>query len=248
MAITTLLEKLLTRLKGRPFSIDRRIPLRVLVTILIRRAIWLLRGIVKTTLLRGRPAFVFMGPGVRLRNTSLCHFGKGVTLETGVLIDGLSAEGIHLGDNVTIGAYSQLRASVVSNLGSYLRFSKNSSCEAYSFIGAGGPVSIGENVIMGQHVSFHAENHVFSDTEVPIRMQGVTRIGITIEDDCWVGANAVFLDGCTVGRGCVIAAGAVVRGNIPPFSIIGGVPAKIIRSRLAPGATSATQAETETGA
>ena len=234
MNLKSSIEVVVSRLKGRPFIIDRRISLRVLLIILLRRGFWLMRGIIKTTLLQGRPALVFMAPGVRLRNASQCRFGRGVTLEVGVLIDGLSEHGIHLGDNVAIGAYSQLRASVVSNLGHYLRFGNGSSCEAYSFIGAGGPVSIGENVIMGQHVSFHAESHVFSDPSVPIRMQGVTRIGITIEDDCWVGANVVFIDGCVVGRGCVVAAGAVVRGTIPPFSIIGGVPAKIIRSRLQP--------------
>jgi len=63
-------------------------------------------------------------------------------------------------------------------------------------------------------------------------MQGVNRKGIVIEDDCWVGGNATFLDGCHLGRGCVVAAGAVVRGEIPPYSVIAGVPARVIRSRL----------------
>jgi acetyltransferase-like isoleucine patch superfamily enzyme len=228
------LEAVVSRLKGRPFTVDRRIPASVVLGTLIRRSIWLLRGLVKTTFLQGRPSFVFMGPSVRLRNARLCTFGKGTTLETGVLIDGLSTDGVHLGENVTIGAYSQIRASMLSNLGKGLRLNNNSSCEAYSFIGAAGWIEVGENVIMGQHVSFHAENHVFTNTDIPIRMQGVTRLGITIEDDCWVGANVVFLDGCHIGRGCVIAAGAVVRGDILPYSVIGGVPAKLIRQRLQP--------------
>ena len=235
MDLTTGLERLLTRLKGRPFAIDRRIPMPVLLTILLRRAVWLVRGVTRTTVLQLRPKMVFIGPGVRLRNASLCRFGKGVTLETGVVIDGLSTDGIHLGENVSIGPYSIVRASMISNLGSSIRIGNNSSCDAYGYIGAAGPIAIGENVIMGQHVSFHAENHVIASTDVPIRMQGVTRAGITIEDDCWVGANAVFLDGCHVGRGTVIAAGAVVRGVIPAFSVIGGVPARIIRSRLGEG-------------
>jgi acetyltransferase-like isoleucine patch superfamily enzyme len=242
-ALVSSIERLITRLKGRPFTVDRRIPLRIFLTVVLRRAIWLARGIAKTTLLQGRTAFVFMAPGVHLRNASLCHFGKGVTLETGVLIDGLSEKGIHLGDNVLIGAYSQLRASVLSNLGVTLRFGDGSACEAYSFIGAAGPVNIGKNVLLGQHASFHAENHIFTSVDVPIQRQGVTRIGITIDDDCWVGANVTFLDGCKVGRGCVVAAGSVVRGEIPPFSVIGGVPAKIIRSRLAPSGDASGEAQ-----
>jgi acetyltransferase-like isoleucine patch superfamily enzyme len=79
---------------------------------------------------------------------------------------------------------------------------------------------------MGQHVSFHPENHVYDRTDIPIRSQGTTRLGITIEDDVWVGANVTFLDGAVVGRGCVIGAGSVVRGKIPPYCIAIGVPAK----------------------
>ncbi len=224
-------EAVLSRLKGRKYELDRRIPLHLFVMILLRRFAWLARGTIRTFLLTGRPAMVFMAPGVQLRNLSLCSFGKGVTLETGVILDGLSYEGVSLGDNVTIGPYSEIRSSMLSSLGAGLRFGKNSGCGAYSFIGAGGPIRIGEHVIMGQHVSFHAENHNFSRTDIPIRMQGVTKKGITLEDDCWVGANVTFLDGCQVGRGCVIAAGAVVRGEVPPFSVIAGVPARVVRSR-----------------
>jgi acetyltransferase-like isoleucine patch superfamily enzyme len=85
---------------------------------------------------------------------------------------------------------------------------------------------------MGQHVGFHPENHEFDRIDIPIREQGTTRQGITIEDDVWVGSNAIFLDGAHVGRGSVIGAGSVVRGNIPPYSIAVGVPARVIRSRM----------------
>jgi acetyltransferase-like isoleucine patch superfamily enzyme len=84
---------------------------------------------------------------------------------------------------------------------------------------------------MGQRVSFHSENHKFDRIDIPIRLQGVSRQGITIEDDCWVGANVTFLDGAHVGRGCVIGAGSVVKGTIPPYSVIAGAPAKVLRSR-----------------
>jgi len=72
---------------------------------------------------------------------------------------------------------------------------------------------------------------MFLRIDIPIRLQGVTRQGIVIEDDCWIGAKVTFLDGAHVGRGCVIAAGAVVRGEIPAYSIAAGVPARVIKSR-----------------
>ena len=118
------------------------------------------------------------------------------------------------------------------HLGEGMTIGRNSSCDAFSFFGAGGRITIGENVIMGQHVSFHAETHNHSDTDVPIRSQGVTRKPIVVEDDCWVGANVTFLGGAHVSRGSIVGAGAVVNKQYPAFSVIAGVPATVIRSRL----------------
>ena len=83
----------------------------------------------------------------------------------------------------------------------------------------------------GNYVSLHAENHIFSDVEPPVRFQGVTHQGISIGRNCWTGAKVTILDGVSVGDGCVIAAGAVVTTQFPANCIIGGVPAKIIKYR-----------------
>jgi len=226
-------ERLLGRVKGRSYVLDRRIPLRLLLAIVMRRGTWLTRGLLRTLFLQGSPRPVFLAPGVTLRNAAMVRFGRGVTLDRAVIVDGLSTQGIEFGDNVAIGAFSTVQSSMLSHLGVGIKFGSNSSCGPYSFIGAGGMIVIGENVIMGQHVSFHAENHNFDRTDIPIRSQGVSRQGIVIEDDCWVGANAVFLDGAHVGHGCVVGAAAVVRGKFPPNSIIVGVPATVVRSRSA---------------
>jgi acetyltransferase-like isoleucine patch superfamily enzyme len=148
-----------------------------------------------------------------------------------VIVDGLSRRGIEIGDNVMIGPYCVIRASSLTNLGEGVRIGRGSSMDAYSYIGAGGGVSIGDSVIMGQHVSFHAENHRYERLDIPIKQQGITRKGIVVEDDCWVGSNATFLDGAQVGRGCVIAAGAVVTGTIPAYSVVAGVPGRVIKTR-----------------
>lgn len=225
-------EAVASRIKGRPFRLDRNIPLTLLLGLSMRRAIWLIRGVVKLLILQRRFAIVFMAKDVNLRGAAFIRFGKGVTLEKGVIIDGLMRKGLVLGANVKIGAYSVLAGAPVSNLGEGITLGDNSAVDAYSFIGSSGFVSIGKNVIMGQHVGFHPENHAFDRNDIPIRDQGTTRRGIIIEDDVWVGANATFLDGACVGRGSVIGAGSVVRGQIPPYSIAVGVPAKVIRSRM----------------
>jgi acetyltransferase-like isoleucine patch superfamily enzyme len=64
-----------------------------------------------------------------------------------------------------------------------------------------------------------------------MKEQGVTQKGIVIEDDCWIAANSIILDGVTIGRGSVVAAGAVVSKSVPPYSVVAGVPARIIKSR-----------------
>ena len=162
----------------------------------------------------------------------MISFGKGVTLGKGTIIDGLSLDGVKIGDGVSIGPYSIVRATgVLSDIGKGVEIGANSGFDAYTFIGASGGVKIGQNVIAGQHVSFHSENHKYANPDVPIRFQGTTRQGIVIEDDCWIGANVTILDGAHVARGVVIGAGAVVRGHIPPYSVAVGVPARVIASR-----------------
>jgi len=73
-----------------------------------------------------------------------------------------------------------------------------------------------------------------------MQAQGVTRAGIVIEDDCWLGAGAKILDGVTVGAGSVVGAGAVVTRSFPPKSVIGGVPAKLLRHRFEPVGSAAS--------
>lgn len=229
-----LLQFLARLYKGKEYSIDPHITESALIGIGLRRLTALLRGLV-----RGYSAtlditrWVFIGQNVEIRTRSLVRLGAGVTLGRGVLIDGLSRHGVTIGDRVNIGPYTMIEATgVVTKLGEGCWIGADSAIGAFSSIGAAGGVRIGNNVIMGQHVSFHSENHIFERTDIPIRMQSVTHQGIVIEDDCWIGAGVIFLDGAYVGRGCVIGAGAVVRGKIPPFSIAVGVPAKAIRSRI----------------
>lgn len=231
-ALYSYLESLIGRYKHRKYHIDRRIPLTILVIVILRRVVWLVRGLMKTTFLQFRPAAIFIAPDVEFRNASMCHFGKGVTLERGAIIDGLALRGITLGSGVTIGAYSLIRSSSAMHIGEGMSIGRNSSCGAYSFFGAGGFIEIGENVIMGEHVSFHAETHNHNRCDIPIREQGVTAKPIRIEDDCWIGANVTFLGGSYVSRGSIVGAGAVVNKQYAPFSVIAGVPARVLRSRL----------------
>ena len=93
-----------------------------------------------------------------------------------------------------------------------------------------GPVDIGNHVNLAQGITVTALNHNFSDTNKRIDEQGVSTNPVTIEDDVWIGANAVILPGVTIGEHCVVAAGAVVTKDVPPHSLVAGVPAKVIKN------------------
>ena len=92
-----------------------------------------------------------------------------------------------------------------------------------------GPVSIGNHVNLAQGITVTALNHNFTDISKRIDEQGISTKQVTIGDDVWIGANAVILPGVTIGRHVVVAAGAVVTKDVPDNSIVGGVPAKVIK-------------------
>ncbi|WP_288017905.1 acyltransferase, partial [Blastomonas sp.] len=107
-----------------------------------------------------------------------------------------------------------------------------------TFIGPGvciegpGNIKIGKRCMIAAHSGIYANSHNFANSLEPIKHQGVTRKGIVIEDDCWIGHGVTVLDGVTIGQGSVIGAGTVVNKNVPPLSVAVGVPARVIKSRI----------------
>lgn len=92
-----------------------------------------------------------------------------------------------------------------------------------------GPATIGSHVNLAQGITITALNHNFDDSEKRIDQQGISTKEVVLEDDIWVGANAVILPGVTIGKHAVVAAGAIVTKDVPPHSLVAGVPAKVIR-------------------
>lgn len=92
-------------------------------------------------------------------------------------------------------------------------------------------ITVGDNVLLASNVVIRNANHVFADPDTLIRLQGMTGDDITIESDVWIGSNAVILPGVTIGEGSVVGAGAVVTKSVDKFSVVAGVPAKLINQR-----------------
>jgi maltose O-acetyltransferase len=116
--------------------------------------------------------------------------------------------------------------------GRYVQMGGNSS------IGRGSRVfgvTMGSDVMVGPEVLFLAREHRRDDVDVPMVFQGdLATIPPVIEDDVWIGARAIILPGCKIGRGAIIGAGAVVSKDVAPYDVVVGNPARVIKSRLAP--------------
>ena len=156
-------------------------------------------------------------------------FGRFLQLGNHVTLSALGTVGITIGDNVSIGSDSKVIVSTsLNNIGIGITIEDNVGIGEFAYLGGAGGLSIGSDCIIGQYFSCHPENHNFNDQTKLIREQGVTRKGITIHPNCWIGSKVTILDGVEIGANSVIAAGAVVTKSLPENSIIAGVPAKKI--------------------
>lgn len=118
-----------------------------------------------------------------------------------------------------------------ANINRNLKIGANSSVGKNC--GLGPDVVIGKDVMMGPEVIIYTRNHETRRIDIPMRLQGFKEIqGVTIEDDVWIGRRVIILPGVRVGRGSVLAAGAVVTKDVPDFTIVAGNPAKVVKSRI----------------
>ncbi|HEY1408699.1 MAG TPA: DapH/DapD/GlmU-related protein [Promineifilum sp.] len=167
--------------------------------------------------------------GVRLRYASLIRLGRGVYLDQGTYLHACPG-GITIGDNTIVMHGAILHVYNFRNLPhAHIRIGRDSLIGEYSVVRGQGGVTIGDRVYTSPFTQIIAVNHVFEDPKRPFVDQGITAEGIVIEDDVWLGAGAVITDGVRVGRGAVVAAGAVVTSDVEPHTVVGGVPARLIK-------------------
>ncbi|MFI1744760.1 acyltransferase [Thalassobellus sediminis] len=224
------INKLISKIKGEKYIISDDIPLKYLISIMYRRLLMLIRGSFTSCKKQG---YFFRGSKVKMYCKSNIQIGKGVSIDRGSYLDALSTDGIIIGDNSSMGKYTVIECSgSIKDIGKGLFVGNNVSLGANGFFGCAGGISVGDNSIMGNFVSFHSENHIFSSRKTPIRTQGVNREGIVIGKDCWIGAKVTILDGAVIEDGCIIAAGALLtNGKYEAYGIYGGIPAKLIKFR-----------------
>jgi acetyltransferase-like isoleucine patch superfamily enzyme len=175
-------------------------------------------------------SIVAIEPNVRIRFADNVRLARGVYLDEGVYLHA-TPNGIEIGENTYVMHHAELHVynfRALPHAG--IRIGKNCLISEFNVLRGQGGITIGDNVYTAPLVQMAAVNHVYDDPNVPIIKQGITAQGIVIEDDAWIGAGAIILDGVRVGKGAVVAAGAVVTQDVPPYSVVGGVPARVIKT------------------
>ena len=219
------------RRRNPHFALHPAVGPGVLLSFGLNTARSLLRG--AKLWLRGRASGgAMLGQGVRFQYLGLIRFGRFLKTGDHVRFSGLGSEGLTMGDNVSIGAFSQVIVSTsLHEPGRFIRLGSRVGIGEFAYLGGGGGLSIGDDCIIGQYFSCHPENHLHADYARLIRLQGVVRQGISIGANCWIGSKVTVLDGVSIGAGCILAAGAVVTRSVPAGCVVAGVPARIIAHR-----------------
>lgn len=167
---------------------------------------------------------------VRLRFAGNIRLGRRVYLDEGVYLHACP-NGIEIGENTCVMNHAELHVYNFRHLPhAGITVGRNCLISEFNVLRGQGGITIGDNVYTAPHVQILAVNHVYSDPSRPIIEQGITAQGIVIEDDAWIGAGAIVLDGVHVGKGAVVAAGAVVSEDVPAHTVVGGVPAQVIKT------------------
>ena len=173
----------------------------------------------------GRSARI--SPGARIRGGARSiSIGASSFLDAGCVLDTRNGGRVSIGEGAQIHSYACLLS-----YGGDVVLGRNCSVNPFTVLYGHGGLRIGDNVRIATHVVIVPAEHRFERADVPIADQGISAEGIVIEDDVWLGAGVRVLDGCHIGRGSVIGAGAVVTGDIEPYSIAVGVPARCVARR-----------------
>ena len=170
---------------------------------------------------------VYLLRSIYIRNRLTKSF-KNNRFEAGIRIE--NPKNIELGNDSYYGFDCKIYASELSKVivGSNVTFNSNVMVNARGK----GSIDIGDNVLIGPNVVLRSSNHSFNNLNEPIIQQGMTYGHIVIENNVWIGSNCVILPKCKIGEGSIIAAGAVVTNDVESYSIVGGVPAKLIKKRI----------------
>jgi len=176
---------------------------------------------------------VTFGRNITIRHPHKIKIGDNCIVDENCVLDakGNDERGIELGSDCVVS-----RNNILSCKGGYIKLGNGTNIAQNSLVHSESAVELGKNTLVASYVYFvGGGNHDFSRTDIPIIQQpSLSRGGIFIGDNCWFGAGVIVIDGSKIGNDSVIAAGAIVNIDVPPFSVVVGMPARVLRNRLEP--------------
>lgn len=154
--------------------------------------------------------------------------GSGRRLQAGPRVTIFGAENITMGDNLSIVGDVMFSATNGKlSIGDRVAINRNTCIDASQ----GGVIEIGSDVLIGPNAVLRASDHAHKRTDIAIRIQGHTGGVIIVEEGAWIAANVVVTRDVRIGAHAIVAAGAVVIHDVPPYAVVAGVPAKFLRDR-----------------
>lgn len=190
-----------------------------------------------------REDFVMLGvPDVVPAHPGIDVLGAGCRIDptVSVMRFGRRADVIRLADEVSVYAGTRLVVSDVDGYaGAGIEIGRRTIINVGGYLSGEGRLTIGAEVLIGPHVKLLSAGHEIDDGDEIVARNGITRAPVVIEDGAWIGAGATVLQGVRVGKGAVVAAGSVVTHDVPPGTVVAGVPARKVRDRLSPRSSAA---------
>jgi acetyltransferase-like isoleucine patch superfamily enzyme len=203
--------------------------------LMIKKTIWYskkalipgVRGVTQLPFFQIGSKPVMIGSGTTILYRRKVHAGWWGFIGANCWINAYSSEGLILGKRVTIREYGFIQlSSSITTPGVGLILGDNVYIGPRCNLGSGGLIRIGTGTLIGSDFTVVAENHLIENGE--ISKSKVTRIGVTVGDNCWIGHRVLIVDGVNLGDGCIVGAGSVVTKSFPSKSKIAGVPARAI--------------------
>ena len=171
------------------------------------------------------------GRSVVLRSPGRIRLGSAVVIDDGVVLDAKGeTSSIELGSRILIGRHSTLACNE-----SRIRMGDHISIGPFCFLGSKNFIEIGSGVSISANTCILAGSHASDDPERSVLDQARTALGITIEENVWIGTSVSILDGVRIGRNSIVAAGTVVTKDVAPYSLVMGNPARLVQRRKAAG-------------
>lgn len=172
---------------------------------------------------------ILWGRNIALRHPGKIELGDRVAIDDDCLLDakGAGDEGIQIGSDVMIA-----RGSVIQGKCAWVKIGDRCNIGSQCILTSVGGIMLGKSVLIAGQCYIGGGRYRIDNKEIPIMDQGVYSKGpVIIEDNTWLGAGVVVLDGVRIGKGCVVGAGAVVTKDVPDYAIAVGVPAEVIKMR-----------------